>query len=139
MRNQLLIFYLFFGLLILALLNLFIILSIRVKGETVFYRPDPKSPNYKKLQERYRKRASSKALIIAILALLLGAGLTLLQLRGILDEGAPDALGGLLFGPAIMIFAFFFAMRSMSTALRQGSVKRTEKRSNKNNDGSWLV
>lgn len=127
MRNQLLIFYLFVGLTVLACFNLFLVLSIKIKGETPFYRLDPKSPNYKKMKAKYQKRASGISLAIAITAPPICIALTLLQLRGILGEHYKDVLNGLLFGPVVIGIVFIVVVSKLKSVINQYTSNTSKK------------
>ncbi len=107
MKTQYILFYISVGLFLAAVLNLFIILSIRIKGETIFYKLDPKSPDYEQTKNKYQKRASTKYLLITILAIVLVALITFLQALTIVHSHTQGALSTLGIGSAILLFLFF--------------------------------
>lgn len=91
MLIQYLIFCIFFGSVLAALLNLYIGMCIRFKGHTPFYRLNPSSSNYARMQEQYRKRSEIRSILTHLLTVLMSSLLTIIMARAIMHGHQADS------------------------------------------------
>jgi accessory gene regulator protein AgrB len=136
---QYILFYASVGLLLTALMNFFIILNIRLKGETVFYKLNPKSPEYGKYREKYRRRASNKSLlvtllVIAILLLLMG-----LEAWAVIHKHAADSVSTLVIGSIGIAFLFLVLVYKALATFRPEILRGVDDSNKHHKGGSWLV
>jgi len=95
--------YITFGLLLCAIFNLILITSIRLTGSTPLYKLTKSDPQYKKIKEQYKKKSSQRAILLTIVALVVAASLTGLQMWMILRQHTPDSLSTIIIGFAFVL------------------------------------
>lgn len=123
MRYELILFSLTVAVLFVALLYLYLIVSIRVNGYTIFYKPMPKDPNYAKTLEMYQKRSSNKYIALTILAIVIVTSLIVLEARSALHKHIHDTAGALTIGAAATVFVGIVVVIVMSNMINQMSQK----------------
>jgi hypothetical protein len=117
-------FYITVGALIVALLNLYIIISIRLKGYTAFYHLTPKDPNYSQIRDQYRRRSGRKAIAVTLLAIVLCGSLVAFEARTALHKRGSDTSGALIVGSALTVAVCLAIIFCMYIVANHVTVKR---------------
>jgi small neutral amino acid transporter SnatA (MarC family) len=128
MPLQYLIFSILFGLALTSLLELYIGVSIRLKGYTPFYQPNPKDSYYAKVQEQYRRRSSTRAILVKFLSTCLFSLLTFAAAGAIVREKQADSVDRLLIFAGIVLFCFIFSIFYATTKYTRKSTGKPKKK-----------